>query len=134
VLEIDGTLLLEVVGGADALHDPRSFTVPIREAHLDALRESLRRHVLLRGVLLPLCDAAGIGGPWDEGAAAALLDPVLLGAPTEVDIALRQGRVDRRVLIAHHASMTLLKQRRYYEAMQSATATTDWARVRRLIG
>jgi hypothetical protein len=131
VIEEDGVLLLEVVGGADALHDPRVFTVPLREEHLRVLRDSLRRHVLLQGALLPLCYAAGIRGDWDEEAAASLLDPVLLGTPQEVDDALRGVRVDRRTLIAHRASIPLLDRRRYYEAAQSATETTDWARVRK---
>jgi hypothetical protein len=80
--------------------------------------------------MLPLCDAAGIRGPWDDGAAAALLDPVLLGTPQEVDAALREVRVDRRALIAHHASLTALDRRDYVEAMRAGTVAADWARVR----
>lgn len=69
VITEGGSLLLDVIGGADALHDFRRFTVPLREDHLDALRSSLRRRLLLHAALLPLCDDAGIRGPWDERAA-----------------------------------------------------------------
>ena len=127
-------LLLEVVGGADALHGPRLFTAPLREEHVAALRESLRRHLLLHAALLPLCDAAGVRGPWDEEAATALLDPILLGSPEKVDATLREVRVDRRVLVAHHAGLDLLKRRRYFEAAQSAVPTADWGRVRKHLG
>jgi hypothetical protein len=130
VLDDAGALVLEVVGGADALHDPRTFTVTLREEHVGALRESVPRHLLLHAAMLPLCDAAGIRGPWDDGAAAALLDPVLLGTPQEVDAALREVRVDRRALIAHHASLTALDRRDYVEAMRAGTVAADWARVR----
>jgi hypothetical protein len=130
VLDDGGALLLEVVGGADALHDPRTFMVPIRGEHVAALRQSLPRHLLLYGAMRPLCDEAGIGRPWDEGAAAALLDPVLLGTPQEVDAALRRIRVDRRALIAHHAIIPPLDRGDYVEAMRSARVASDWSRVR----
>lgn len=134
VLEEDGALRLEVVGGADALHDPRLFSTPLREGHLSALRESLRRHVLLEAALLPLCYEAGIRGNWDEQAVSALLDPILLGRPDEVDAAMRGIRVDRRSLVAHRASIALLERRRYFDATQSVTESTDWARVRKNLG
>ncbi|OAB86469.1 hypothetical protein AWH69_14155 [Janibacter melonis] len=134
VVDDDGQLLLDVVGGADALHGPRTFTVPVTHEHAEVVRTSVRRHLLLYAALLPLCYDAGVAGPWDEEAAAALLDPVLVGTPQEVDDALRRARVDRRVLVAHHVSLRLLKARRYYEAAQSATAESDWARVRKHLG
>lgn len=134
VLDADDGLLLEVVGGADALHGPRTFTIGIREEHLEALRSSVRRHVLLLGPLLPLCYEAGIGRDWDQDAAARLTDAVLLAAPHDVDQALREVRIDRRVLIAHHGSIPLLQKRRYYEAMSSATVASDWDRVRKHLG
>jgi hypothetical protein len=134
VAEEDGALRLEVVGGADALHEPRRFTSPLRQEHLTALRDSLRRHVLLQAVLLPLCYEAGIRGDWDEQAAATLLDLILLGAPETVDAALRGTRVDRRSLVAHRASIALLKQARYFDASQPVTESTDWERVRKHLG
>lgn len=133
-IEEDGALLLEVVGGADALHDPRVFTVPLREEHLPVLRDSLRRHVLLYTALAPLCDQAGIRGDWDEQAAASLLDPILLGSPEEVDATMRGHRIDRRRLVAHRASFPLMTRRRYFDAAQSVTESTDWARVRKQLG
>lgn len=134
VLRVADGLLLHVVGGADALHDPRAFTVALRSEHLLALQDSLRRHLLLYGAMLPLCDAAGTREPWDGAAAGALLDPVLLGTPREVDDALRRTRVDRRALIAHHGALRSLDRHSYFEAMQSGTAEADWARVRRYAG
>ena len=133
-IEEGGVLLLEVVGGADALHGPRVFTVPLREEHLTVLRDSLRRHVLLYAALAPLCDQAGIRGDWDEQAADSLLDPILLGSPEEVDATMRGHRIDRRRLVAHRASIPLLTRRRYFDAAQSVTESTDWARVRKHLG
>lgn len=130
VVEVDGALRLDVVGGADGNHDPREFTVPLREDHLEVLRTSLPRHLLLYAAMLPLCDAAGTRGDWDEQAAAALLDPVLHGTPAQVDAALRAVRVNHRTLVAHGASIPELDRRQYVDAVESATASTDWARVR----
>jgi hypothetical protein len=124
-----GRLLLEVVGGADALHDPRTFTVPVREEHVGALRDSVHRHVLLHGAMGPLSDAAGTEGPWDAATASGLLDPVLLGTAQEVDAALRRVRVDRRTLIAHGASIPALERRDYSAAAEPVTVATDWSRV-----
>lgn len=132
--DVEGTAILRVVGGADALHQPREFSLPLRPEHLPPLRDSLQRHLLLHSALRPLCHEAGVDGPWDEEAAAALLDPVLLGTWPEVDAFLRGVRVDRRVLIAHHASLRLLDRREYTRSVLSATGTADWGRVRRLMG
>ncbi|NYV74969.1 hypothetical protein HW445_11700 [Streptomyces sp. UH6] len=127
----DGDLLLEVVGGADALHDPRTFTVPVVEEHVTALRNSLSRHLLLYSAFLPLCHAAGSSGPLDERAAAALLDAVLFGSQEEVDALFGRIRWDRPCLIAHGASVKLLARGKVFAAAQSATPTSNWDRVRR---
>lgn len=131
VVMVEGALLLEVVGGADALHDPREFTVPIREEHQGVLQESLPRHLLLHSALLPLCYAAGTRGPWDEEAAAALLDPVLLGTDDEVDTLFARIRGDRRLLIAHGANPSLLDRGRVIDATRSVRDRADWSRVPR---
>lgn len=131
-VEEDGALLLEVLGGTDALHDPRGFRVPLHEEHLTALRDSLRRHVLLQAV--PLCYEAGNREDWDEQAATSVLDPILLGSQEEVDSTMRGLRVDRRSLVAHRASLPLLARCRYFDAAQSVTEPTDWARVRKHLG
>ena len=57
--------------------------------------------MLLQAVLLPLCYEAGIREDWDEQAAAALLDPILLSSPEEIDATMRGLHVDRRSLVAH---------------------------------
>jgi len=88
----------------------------------------------LRAALAPLCHAAGSRGPWDEAAAVALLDPLLLGSPQEVDATLRGLRVDHRILVAHQASIPLLNRRQYFDAARSATEASDWARVHRHLG
>ncbi|MEV4774185.1 DUF6357 family protein [Microbacterium sp. LTA6] len=131
VVTVDGVLRLVVVGGADALHGPREFTVPISEECGGVLRDSLARHLLLHSALLPLCDAAGIRRPWDEGAAAALLVPVLLGTHDEVDALFARIRWNRRLLLAHGASLSLLDQGRVVEATMSAKERADWSRVPR---
>lgn len=59
VVRADGALHLQVIGGADAAHDPRTFWIPISQVHLDALRKEFRRHLLQYSALEPLCRAAG---------------------------------------------------------------------------
>ena len=78
VVRADGELKLLLAAGADANHEPRTFTVPISEAHLAVIREDLARHLLLWSAVLPLCDAAGTRGRLDENAAVALLDLSLI--------------------------------------------------------
>lgn len=131
VVMLDGVLRLEVLGGADALHDAREFTVPIGEEHGRVVRDSLPRHLQLHSALLPLCYAAGTRRPWDEGAAAGLLDPVLLGTREEVDALFARIRWDRRLLLAHGASVSLLDRGRVVEATLSAKERADWSRVPR---
>lgn len=95
VIREDGELKLMLGAGADANHDPRTFTFPIGEAHLAVIQEDLARHLLLWSAVLPLCDAAGTKGSLDENAAVALLDPILLSAPVDVDAFFRSIRWDR---------------------------------------
>ncbi|MGW3561823.1 DUF6357 family protein, partial [Streptomyces sp. NPDC000963] len=78
VISEDGELRLMLAAGADANHEPRTFTFPVEEAHLAVIRRDLPGHLLLWSAVLPLCDAAGTAGRLDENAAVALLDPVLL--------------------------------------------------------
>ncbi|MCC8477617.1 DUF6357 family protein [Streptomyces globisporus] len=75
VIRGDDGLKLMLGAGADANHEPRTFTFPIGEAHLAVIQEDLARHLLLWSAVLPLCDAAGTRGELDENAAVALLDP-----------------------------------------------------------
>ncbi|MEU9862493.1 DUF6357 family protein [Streptomyces sp. NPDC047971] len=121
----DGELKLTLGAGADANHDPRTFTFPIGEAHLEVIREDLARHLLLWSAVLPLCDAAGTRGPLDENAAVALLDPVLLGSPADVDALFRRIRWDRSRLVAHGADIGLLERGEVCAAMRSATETPN---------
>ncbi len=101
VIREDDGLKLMLGAGADANHEPRTFTFPIGEAHLAVIQEDLARHLLLWSAVLPLCDAAGTRGELDESAAVALLDPVLLSAPADVDALFRRIPWDRGRLIAH---------------------------------
>ncbi|WP_434739422.1 DUF6357 family protein [Micromonospora sp. SH-82] len=128
VVREDGELRLMLAAGADANHDPRTFTFPIGEAHLAVIREDLARHLLLWSALLPLCDAAGIRGRLDENAAVALLDPVLLSAPADVDVLFRRVAWDRSLLVAHGADIGLLERGRFCEAMRAATEGADHER------
>ncbi|MGN9821409.1 DUF6357 family protein [Streptomyces sp. SD11] len=125
VIREDGELKLRLGAGADANHAPRTFTFSIREAHLAAIRADLARHLLLWSAVLPLCDAAGTRGRLDENAAAALLDPILLAAPADVDALFRRIRWDRSRLIAHGADIGLLEHGQIYTAMRAATETPN---------
>ncbi|MFI7217365.1 DUF6357 family protein [Micromonospora maritima] len=121
VIREDGELKVMLAAGADANHEPRTFTVPIGEAHLAVIREDLARHLLLWSAVLPLCDAAGTRGRLDEDAAVALLDPVLLSVPADVDALFRRIRWDRSRLVAHGADVALLDRGQVCRAMRAAT-------------
>ncbi|MEU1601910.1 DUF6357 family protein [Micromonospora matsumotoense] len=121
VIRADGELRLMLAAGADANHEPRTFTFPISEAHLAVIREDLARHLLLWSAVLPLCDAAGPRGRLDENAAVALLDPVLLSSPADVDALFRRVGWDRDRLVAHGADLDLLERGQVCKAMRAAT-------------
>lgn len=121
----DGALKLMLGAGADANHEPRTFTFPVGEDHLAVIREDLGRHLLLWSAVLPLCEAAGTRGPLDEDAAVALLDPVLLAAPDDVDAYFRRIPWDKGRLIAHGAGIDMLERGRVCAAMRTATETSD---------
>ncbi|MFB8119494.1 DUF6357 family protein [Streptomyces sp. NPDC055962] len=129
VIREDGELKLMLGAGADANHEPRTFTFPIKDAHLAVIREDLARHLLLWSAVLPLCDAAGTRGRLDESAATALLDPVLLSAPEDVDALFRRIPWDKGRLIAHGADIDLLERGQVCAAMRAATETSDGKRV-----
>ncbi|MFF3997358.1 DUF6357 family protein [Streptomyces cyaneofuscatus] len=128
VIREDGELKLMLGAGADANHDPRTFTFPIGEAHLAVIQEDLARHLLLWSAVLPLCDAAGTRGRLDENAAVALLDPILLSAPADVDALFRRIPWDRGRLIAHGAGIDLLERGQVCAALRTATETSDGRR------
>ncbi|MEU1587827.1 DUF6357 family protein [Micromonospora sp. NPDC005710] len=121
VIREDGELKLMLAAGADANHEPRTFRVPMSEAHLAVIRDDLARHLLLWSAVLPLCDAAGTRGQLDEDEAVALLDPVLLSPPPDVDALFRRIRWDRTRLVAHGADIALLERGQVCAAMRTAT-------------
>lgn len=125
VREDDGELRVELGAGADALHSPRTFSFPITEAHLAVIRDDLARHLLLWMAILPLCDAAGTQGPLDEDAAVALLDPILLGPPAEVDAFFRAQALNTTMLVAHGADVPLLERGQLVDSLHSATEEPD---------
>ncbi|GAB3811020.1 DUF6357 family protein [Kribbella italica] len=129
VVRDDGVLRIELGAGADANHDPRTFTFPIEDAHLAVIEDDLRRHLLLWSAILPLCDAAGTRGLLDEDAAVALLDPILFGAPADLEALFRRIRWDRSRLVAHGADLDLLDRGQVWAAMGAATSSADWPRV-----
>ncbi|XVS66450.1 DUF6357 family protein [Actinosynnema sp. CA-299493] len=129
VIRADGELKLQLGAGADANRDPRTFHVPITEAHLGVIRDDLVRHLLLWSAILPLCTAAGTRGPLDERAAVALLDPILFGTPDDVESLFRDVPCDLRRLIAQGADIALLERGEVFAALRSATARSDWQRV-----
>ncbi|MFD6414852.1 DUF6357 family protein [Streptomyces sp. NPDC060194] len=125
VVREDGELRLMLGAGADANHDPRTFTLPLEAVHLAAIRDDLTRHLLLWSALLPLCDAAGTRGPLDEDAAVALLDPVLLAPAPDVDALFGRIPWDRSRLVAHGADIRLLERGELCAALRSATETPN---------
>ncbi|GAB4055454.1 DUF6357 family protein [Catellatospora paridis] len=125
VIREDGELKLMLAAGADANHEPRTFTFPIGEAHLAVIREDLARHLLLWSAVLALCDAAGTRGRLDENAAVALLDAVLLSSPADVDALFGRIRWDRSRLIAHGADIDLLERGQVCAAMRAATESSN---------
>ncbi|MFB8404351.1 DUF6357 family protein [Streptomyces sp. NPDC055912] len=128
VIREDGELKLMLGAGADANHEPRTFTFPITEAHLAVIQEDLARHLLLWSAVLPLCEAAGTRGPLDEDAAVALLDPILLAEPWDVDALFQRVDWDRSRLVAHGADIRLLERGQLYAAMRTATETPNTKR------
>ncbi|MGW7096351.1 DUF6357 family protein [Streptomyces sp. NPDC054874] len=131
VIRVDGELKLMLGAGADANHEPRTFTFSIREAHLAVIQDDLARHLLLWSAVLPLCDAAGTRGRLDEDAAVALLDPVLLSAPADVDALFQRIQWDRGRLIAHGADINLLERGQVCAAMRGATETSNGKRAQK---
>lgn len=129
VVRQGGELVLTLGAGADANHDPRTFTLPISPAHLAVIRDDLARHLLLWSALIPLCQDTGVRDPLNESAAVGLLDPILLAAPLEVEAFFHRVRWDRDVLIAHGADIELLERGEILAATQAATVTSDWVRV-----
>ncbi|MBB4905911.1 DUF6357 family protein [Actinophytocola algeriensis] len=129
MVRADGELRLEVTAGADALHDPRTFAVPVSAAHLEVIGDDLTRHLLLWSAILPLCSAAGIRGPLDQHAAVALLDPILFGTPDDVESLFLGIPWDRRRLVAQGADIALLERGEIFAALRSATVESDWHRV-----
>ncbi|MEV8375441.1 DUF6357 family protein [Kribbella sp. NPDC056861] len=131
VVRDDGVLRIELGAGADANHDPRTFSFPIDETHHAVIRDELKRHLLLWSAILPLCDAAGTRGALDEDAAVTLLDPILFSAPADVEALFQRIRWDRSRLIAHGADIELLDRGQIWGALRSATETADWPRVQK---
>ncbi|MER5949886.1 DUF6357 family protein [Streptomyces sp. NPDC001904] len=128
VVREGGELKLMLGAGADANHEPRTFTFPIGEAHRAVIQEDLARHLLLWSAALPLCDAAGTRGRLDESAAVALLDPILLGAPADIDALFQRVPWDRSRLVAHGADIGLLERGQVYASMRTATETSNGKR------
>ncbi|MCM2415562.1 DUF6357 family protein [Streptomyces sp. RKAG290] len=128
VIREDGQLKLMLGAGADANHEPRTFTFSIGEAHFAVIQEDLARHLLLWSAVLPLCDAAGTRGRLDENAAVALLDPILLSSPSDLDALFQRIPWDRGRLIAHGADIDLLESGEVCAAMRAATETSDGKR------
>ena len=130
VVREDGELRIQLGAGADALHQVRTFSFPISEAHLEVIRDDLARHLLLWAAILPLCDAAGTSRPLDESAAVALLDPILFGPPAEVDTLVREIGARTTMLVAHGADIRLLERGQLVHSLHSATAESDPQRLR----
>ncbi|MEZ2371100.1 DUF6357 family protein [Arthrobacter sp. RCC_34] len=124
-----GALSLRIVGGADANHDPREFSIPLTEPQLEVIQHDLERHLLLWSAFLPLCYDAGIKGPLKTPAAMALLDPILFGTPQEIDALFRRIPWDKRQLVAQGADIPPLERGKVKDAVRTATQYSDWNRM-----
>lgn len=125
VVRKDGTLYIELGAGATASHEPRTFSFPINEAHLEVIKNDFKRHLLLWAAILPLCDAAGTQGPLDEAAAVALLDPILLGSEAEVETFFKNTKWYNGQLISHRANPELLDKGEIFAALETVTVESD---------
>lgn len=123
-----GGLELVMAGGADALHDPREFILPIQAKHLAVLREDLPRHVLLAALLQPLYYAAGIREPLDAQAASVLLQTVLLGTPSQIDALATGAQHVDSYLVGHGADVEALVNGELFRAVRGVIESVDHTR------
>lgn len=125
VIRKNGLLYLELGAGADANHEPRTFSFLINEDHLVVIKESLARHLLLWAAVLPICEEAGTNNYFNDEAAMALLDPILFGSEAAVELLFQENNWDTRLLVAHNADIELLEQGKLFAALKTATPETD---------
>lgn len=126
VVKRDGVLYLELGAGATANHDPRTFTIPITEDHLEVIKTDFIRHMLLWVAILPLCDAVGTTGPIDEAAAVALCDAILFGSEADIEALFKEVKWYDGQLIAHHADPRLLEKGEIFAATKTLTEESNW--------
>ncbi|MCW4457993.1 DUF6357 family protein [Microbacterium sp. MPKO10] len=111
----------------------------ISQNHLDALRSSVPRHLLLWCALEQLCEEASrrVSDPVSikmqlvpkpsEEKARLVLDVVLLASEGEVERYFADEGASTRRLIAHGAGPDLLRQGKLFAARgESPDATWDW--------
>ena len=112
---------------------------PIAQEHLDALRGSVPRHLVLWCALEQLCEQAGrrVNDPKsikerrvpqpDQAQARHALDACLLGSHDDVEDYFLSANVDTRRLIAHGADPNLLRAGRLFAALgPNPTRTWNW--------
>lgn len=128
VIRKNGVLHLELGAGADANHEPRTFSFPINEDHFTVLKNDLVRSLLLWMAILPLCTEAGTDNPLNDEAAVALLDPILFGSEHEVESLFIENNWNTQGLIAYNADATLLNQGKLFAALQKVTEEADQQR------
>lgn len=125
VISRDHALLLMFGAGADANHEPRTFTLPLTEAQLEVLKSDFTRHLLLDAALAPLGVDAGITGPIDESAALAILNTTLFGTEADVEAFYKTIKWYEGRLIEHHANPVPLATGKIFEAANSITEHAD---------
>lgn len=121
----NNALFLELGAGADANHEPRTFDIPITEAHLEVIKNDFVRHMLLWSAILPLCDAAGTNDPIDEAAATNLCDAILLGTEADIEALFKEIKWFNNHLIAHHADPSLLDKGEIFAATKTLSTESD---------
>ena len=129
---------LQLIMGIDVNrgYDIREFQFPITEQHLDVLRASLARHLILWCVLAPLAEKAGSGdrhGTPDPEVAATAIDMVLFGSEQQVEAYVAESvrPYELQSLIAHGGDPALIGEGRLFRALQGRVRVgADWKRVR----
>ena len=111
-------------------YDIREYHFSITEAHLDVIRNDLRRHLLLWCALEQLCEQAGLRDRHAKPSkkkAERVIDIVLLGAESDIEEYFSHEQVPTRMLIAHGANPQKLEAGGLFAALDGeVTAEGNW--------
>lgn len=130
VVKDEDGLKIEIGVDFNRGYDIREFLFPITDKHLEVIRTSLARHLLLWCVLEQLCERAGVkdrNGKPNKKEARAAIDCILLGSESEIEEYFTHEQVPTRMLIAHGANAKKLEEGKLFSALEDGvTATGNW--------